>query len=80
MRAFKSIYGITLTQYRDKFVGLENFEKLDLLLNYIMIDEGVPLISDGFVLEISRKTLEETVSFLVGVCLLREKKNAWRKN
>ena len=29
-----------------------------------MIDEGVPLISDGLVLEMNRKTLEESICFL----------------
>ena len=63
-RAFKNTYGITPGQYRDKPVGLDNFDKPDLLLNYTMIDEGVPLISEGLVFEFNRKTLEEPVSFL----------------
>jgi len=63
-RAFKETYGITPSQYRDKPIGLQNFEKPDLLLGYIVVDEGVPLISDGFVLEMNRKFLEEPINFL----------------
>lgn len=63
-RAFKDAYGITPAQYREKPVGLQHFYKPDLLLNYVMVDEGVPLISDGLVLEMNRKTLAEPVFFL----------------
>lgn len=63
-RAFKETYGITPSQYRDKPIGLQNFDKPDLLLGYIVIDEGVPLISDGLVLEMNRKFLEEPINFL----------------
>jgi len=62
-RAFKDTYGITPAQYRDKPVGLSHFDKPDLLLNYLMIDEGVPLISEGLVLQMNRKTLETPVHF-----------------
>ena len=63
-RAFKETYGITPSQYRDKPIGLQNFEKPDLSLGYIVVDEGVPLISDGLVLEMNRKYLEEPINFL----------------
>ncbi len=63
-RAFKETYSITPSQYRNKPVGLQNFDKPDLLLGYIVIDEGVPLISDGLVLEMNRKLLEEPIHFL----------------
>lgn len=62
-RAFKEAYGITPTQYRNSQVSLDNFDKPDLLLSYIMVDEGVPLISDGLVLEMNRRTLAEPVWF-----------------
>ena len=65
-RAFKDTYGITPAQYRDKPVSLNHFDKPDLLLNYVTIDEGVPLISDGLVLEMKRKTLVAPIDF-VGV-------------
>ena len=63
-RAFKETYGITPSQYRDKPIGLQNFDKPDLSLGYIVVDEGVPLISDGLVLEMNRKLLEEPINFL----------------
>ena len=53
-RAFKEAYGFTPAQYRDNPVLLNNFNKPDLLLGYVMIDEGVPLITGGIVLEIGR--------------------------
>ena len=63
-RAFKDTYGITPAQYRDKPVGLMNYGKPDLSLNYRMVDEGVPLIGEGLVLEYNRRTLREPVNFL----------------
>jgi AraC family transcriptional regulator len=63
-RAFKDTYGITPAQYRKKPVSLDHFDKPDLLLSYTMVDEGVPLISDGIVLEYNRKTLHEPINFL----------------
>jgi len=65
-RAFKDAYGFTPAKYRDNPVLLHNFNKPDLLLGYVTIDEGVPLISDGIVLEINRLTLTEPLNF-VGV-------------
>jgi len=63
-RAFKATYGLTPSEFRDKPVGLNNFDKPDLLLNYVMMDEGVPLVSEGIVLEYNRKILVEPVNFL----------------
>ncbi len=63
-RAFKEAYGMTPEAYRDHPVMLNQFDKPDLLLNYVMIDEGVPLITDGLVLELNRRTLEQPISFL----------------
>jgi AraC family transcriptional regulator len=63
-RAFKSVYGISPSAYRDKPIALNNFDKPNLLLNYVMVDEGVPLITEGIVLEYNRKILESPVYFL----------------
>lgn len=63
-RAFKETYGITPARYRGTALTLRHFDKPDLQLNYIMADEGVPLISDGLVLEMNRKMLELPVDFL----------------
>lgn len=63
-RAFKEAYGMTTEQYRDNPVALNRFIKPDLILGYTLIDEGVPLISDGIVLEINRRVLHEPISFI----------------
>ena len=63
-RAFKETYGISPSEYRDKPVGLNNFDKPDLLLNYVMVDEGVPFINEGIVLTYNRKILDEAVNFI----------------
>ena len=72
-RAFKGTYGISPSEYRDKPVSLNHFDKPNLMLNYVMVDEGVPLISEGIVLEYNRKFLCEAVNF-IGV------KDIWRFN
>ena len=63
-KAFKHAYGITPSEYRDKPIQLESFDKPNLLLNYVMVEEGVPLITEGIVLEYNRKTLADSVYFL----------------
>jgi len=63
-RAFKEAYGMTPEQYRSHPVSLNHFDKPDLLLGYVLIDEGVPLISDGLVLEMNRKELREPALFM----------------
>jgi len=63
-RAFKEAYGFTPAEYRNNPIQLKNFIKPDLLLGYVFIDEGVPLITSGMVLEINRKTLDKSVKFI----------------
>ena len=63
-RVFKDAYGMTPEQYRKQPVMLNQFDKPDLLLNYTMIDEGVPLISEGIILEFNRRTLDKPIRFL----------------
>lgn len=63
-RAFKDAYKMTPEEYRRQPVMLNQFDKPDLLLNYTMIDEGVPLISDGLVLEFKRKNLLHPILFM----------------
>ena len=58
-RAFKSAYGLTPEEYKRSPIRLNQFQKPELLLNYVMIDENVPLVSDGIVLEIKSKKLEQ---------------------
>lgn len=62
-RVFKQAFGITPEEYRGNPVRLNNFVKPQLLLNYTLIDENVPLIADGIVIEISRLKLEEPEYF-----------------
>lgn len=63
-RAFKEAYGETPEQYRQNPRALNQFDKPDLLLGYVMVDEGVPLISDGLVLEFNRRVLDAPLHFL----------------
>ena len=70
-KAFKEVYGVSPSEYRSKPVGLNNFDKPNLLFNYVMVNEGVPLITEGIVLEYNRKILTQPISFL-GV------KDLWR--
>jgi len=63
-RAFKEAYGFAPSEYRDKPIGLNHFDKPNLLLNYVMVDEGVPLVTEGIVLEYNRKVLSEPIHFL----------------
>lgn len=63
-RAFKEAYNMTPEQYRDNPVSLNQFDKPNLLLGYTLIDEGVPLISDGLVLEMNHRTIGKPVWFM----------------
>jgi len=63
-RAFKTAYGMTPEEYRSVPVMLNHFQKPDLLLSYTLVDEDVPLIADGIVLEVTRKHLEEAETYI----------------
>ncbi|MDR2599540.1 MAG: AraC family transcriptional regulator [Oscillospiraceae bacterium] len=63
-KTFKEAFGITPDQYRKNPVPLVQFSKPALALNYVMIDEGVPLITDGIVLEFNRKEIKEPIFFM----------------
>lgn len=63
-RAFKETYGITPEEYRISKIHLNQFVKPELVLNYVMVDENVPLITDGIVIEIKRKRLEAPCSYI----------------
>lgn len=58
-RAFKQAFGITPDAYRRNPVALNRMTKPNLQLGYVLIDEGVPLVTDGIVLEINRKALDK---------------------
>jgi AraC-type DNA-binding domain-containing proteins len=57
-RAFKDAYGITPEEYRSAPRPLSHFLMPDLSLKYYLIDENVPLVADGVVLEIHRAVLD----------------------
>ena len=63
-RTFKATFGITPEDYRKEPIALNRMTKPQLLLNYMVVDENVPLISDGIVLEISRKQIREPQIFI----------------
>ncbi|SMP70726.1 DUF3788 family protein [Anoxynatronum buryatiense] len=63
-RTFKELYGMTPKEYRDRPVILNQFIKPDLLLNYVMVDEDVPLIADGIVVEVTRRRLNQPRTFI----------------
>jgi len=63
-RAFKAAYELTPEEYRNAPIFLNQFDKPDLLLSYTMVDEGVPLISEGIVMEFNRKELDQPIMFM----------------
>lgn len=63
-RAFKETYGITPEEYKKTRPMLNTVIKPEISMNYILIDEGVPLIIGDIVLEIQRKNLAATESYI----------------
>jgi len=63
-RTFKDTFGMTPDEYRKNPQTLSRMTKPELLLRYTLIDEGVPLITDGIVLEINRRQLTEPIQFI----------------
>lgn len=63
-RAFKDTFGMTPDEYRANPVRLNNFVKPQLLLNYTLVDENVPLIADDIVLEITRRQVSSPQFFI----------------
>lgn len=61
--AFKETYGITPQAYRNSSVVLDPFLVPELSLRHTLVEEGVPLVADGMVLEIERKELARGVWF-----------------
>lgn len=67
-RAFKDTYAITPEAYRQHPIILNHCMKPELIINYAMVDEDVPLITDRMVLEISRKQIDKE-QYYVGYCV-----------
>ncbi len=63
-RAFKSAFGITPEEYRAHPIRLNNFSKPQLLLNYTLVDENMPLIADDIIIEISQKVISSPLYFI----------------
>ncbi|MDR2901432.1 MAG: AraC family transcriptional regulator [Treponema sp.] len=57
-KTFKAAFGITPEEYREKPLHLNQIIKPNLLLNYTMVDENVPIITDDIVIEITRKKID----------------------
>lgn len=62
-RVFKEAFGITPDDYRKNPLLLNKMTKPELLLHYSLVEEGVPLITEGIVLEVNKKTLSDPVIF-----------------
>ncbi|MCX7748403.1 MAG: AraC family transcriptional regulator [Clostridia bacterium] len=56
-RAFKDAYGLTPDSYRKQPRPLSHFIKPDISMKYRLIDENVPLVANGIVLEVSHRDL-----------------------
>lgn len=63
-RAFKETYGITPEDYRRDLPRLNTFDKPEVSMNYVLVDEGVPLVAGDIVLEIQRKSLANPEIYL----------------
>ncbi len=63
-RTFKLTFGMTPDEYRKNPQALNCMTKPELLLHYTLIDEGMPLITDGIVLEINRQQLTQPIHFV----------------
>lgn len=63
-RTFKATFGMTPEEYRNNPQMLNRMTKPELLLKYTVTDEGVPLITEGIVLEFNRRQLTEPIHFI----------------
>ena len=63
-RAFKDAFGMTPDEFRKNPQMLNYMTKPELLLHYMLIDEGVPLITEGIVLEINRRENNKPIRFI----------------
>lgn len=57
-RSFRETFGMTPEAYRSRPQALNRMTKPQLELQYVLVDEGVPLVTEGIVLEITRQRIE----------------------
>lgn len=57
-RSFKNAYNLTPDAYRRNPRPLTHYNIPDISMKYRLIDENMPLIADGIVLEVSRRNLK----------------------
>lgn len=62
-RTFKETFGMTPEEYRRNPTTLNRMTKPELSLNYVLVGEGVPLVTEGIVIEIKREQTEEAVRY-----------------
>lgn len=63
-RAFKETYGITPEEYKKTCPMLNTVIKPEISMNYVLIDEGVPLIIEDMILEIHRENLSVSERYI----------------
>lgn len=63
-RTFKDTFGMTPEEYRKNPMPLNCMTKPELSLPYTLVDEGVPLVTDGIILEINRRQLLQPIRFI----------------
>ncbi|WP_291651757.1 AraC family transcriptional regulator [Clostridium sp.] len=63
-RAFKEVYGITPTECKSTAPLLNTFDKPDISMKYILVDEEVPLIINDIVLEVKRKKITQPEKYI----------------
>lgn len=63
-RAFKDAYGITPEEYRKTLPPLNTVIKPEISMQYVMLDEGVPLIVNDIILEINKRYLSKKETYV----------------
>lgn len=63
-RTFKDTFGMTPEEYHKNPMPLNCMTKPELSLPYTLVDEGVPLVTDGIILEINRRQLLQPIRFI----------------
>ena len=63
-KAFKEVYGVTPTEYKNGDMVLNDFLKPDLSMNYTLVEENVPLIVDDMIIDIRKEEKLENDLYL----------------